>query len=396
MTCYHPNKGFIIGKNPKTGKNLIKVVEFRVDHLVKSQTEGFWLDTESGELSERSYWHKAYNSICPYKSDCNKKICRYDCERFKEWFEKGSHDRIAVDWFNVPCGQCIGCRIDNSRQWAARMMCELEYTEGQSWFVTLTYDDEHLHYGNRGLPSLCAKDLTDFMKRLRRKYGNGIRFFACGEYGDKTYRPHYHLIIFNLNLDESKFIWQNAQRANIKGKEVWYRIARCPEIEERWQNGFVMVGSVNWSTCAYVSRYVTKKLTGIKKDDYALLDIEPVFARMSRKPGIGMSHFRDNWRKDYTTYIIRPVNCGEHLEFAPPKYFDYLMNKDTEGNDIEEAKEIVEKQLLLEKKKDYMRKKANDNIDMKLAETDRGYLEYLKHLEYLFEHSTNSLLRSDV
>ena len=85
----------------------------------------------------------------------------------------------------IPCGQCAGCRLDYSKQWAIRFMHEKQMHEFSS-FLTLTYSDENLPDGN----SLCMRDYVLFLKKLRRRFGNGLRFGGCGEYGDHTLRPH--------------------------------------------------------------------------------------------------------------------------------------------------------------------------------------------------------------
>ena len=111
----------------------------------------------------------------------------------------------------VPCGQCIGCRIDRSRQWANRCMLELQYHDS-AYFVTLTYDDLHVPKAYYPDPdtgeahqslTLCKRDFQLWMKRLRKRFSDDkIRFFACGEYGGSTHRPHYHAIVFGLHLDD--------------------------------------------------------------------------------------------------------------------------------------------------------------------------------------------------
>ena len=112
-------------------------------------------------------------------------------------------DRVmSVRYLEVPCGNCIECRLNKSREWATRIACE-QYTSCNSIFLTLTYDDENLPMGNHFLPSLVPDHVSTFMKDLRAycKYHyntDNIRFYAAGEYGSVTARPHYHLCIFNL------------------------------------------------------------------------------------------------------------------------------------------------------------------------------------------------------
>ena len=122
----------------------------------------------------------------------------------------------------LPCGQCIGCRIDRSRQWANRCMLELQYHDS-AYFATLTYDDFH----------------------VPKSY-----------YGGQTHRPHYHVILFGLHL----FDLQIYKRASLGDEHYTYY--NSPSFQECWPAGYAVLGEVNWQTCAYTARYVTKKLTG--------------------------------------------------------------------------------------------------------------------------------------
>ena len=106
---------------------------------------------------------------------------------------------------NLPCGQCVGCRLERSRQWAMRCVHESQLYE-KNCFITLTYNNDFIPPGN----TLVVKHFQDFMKRLRKKYGDGIRFFHCGEYGEKTGRPHYHAILFNHDFDD-KYYWRTTK-----------------------------------------------------------------------------------------------------------------------------------------------------------------------------------------
>ena len=106
----------------------------------------------------------------------------------------------------IPCGHCIGCRLDYSRSWADRMMLELE-TAKKGLFITLTYNNENAHWSEFdefGIPVYATLDKRDcqlFMKRLRKRFQNlSIRFYLAGEYGEITLRPHYHAILFGIGL----------------------------------------------------------------------------------------------------------------------------------------------------------------------------------------------------
>ena len=100
----------------------------------------------------------------------------------------------------LPCGQCIGCRLNYSRNWAIRCVHESSLHE-HNCFITLTYNDENLPLNG----SLDLKHFQDFMKRLRKKVSVPIRYFHCGEYGSRLQRPHYHLLLFGLDFPDKKF-----------------------------------------------------------------------------------------------------------------------------------------------------------------------------------------------
>lgn len=157
------------------------------------------------------------------------------------------------------CGQCLPCRINRRRKWVARMMLELLATQS-GLFVTLTYDEQHLPKDG----SLDKRHVQLFLKRLRYYLGvDKVRFYAVGEYGDKSWRPHYHLILFGVNYTHKALI------------------------EKSWTKGLIHVGTAEPDSMQYVAGYVTKKMTNSK--DSRLLGRLPEFGLMSRRPGIGHS-----------------------------------------------------------------------------------------------------------
>ena len=102
----------------------------------------------------------------------------------------------------VPCGNCIGCRLERSRQWATRCMFEASLHD-ENCFVTLTYSPDYLPEG----ATLVKKDVQNFMKRLRKAGTNGkFKYFLCGEYGENFNRPHYHICFFNLDFVDKEII----------------------------------------------------------------------------------------------------------------------------------------------------------------------------------------------
>lgn len=227
----------------------------------------------------------------------------------------------------IPCGRCVGCRLERSRQWANRCMLELQYHES-SYFVTLTYDDEHVpvtYYSEnvdgeaRSGLTLRARDLQLFLKRLRKEhFYERLRFFACGEYGTTTYRPHYHAIIFGLTLDDLRPYKRSPQN---------YDYFISDSLTECWGLGFVVVGAVTWETCAYTARYIMKKALGQGAEVYERFNIEPEFVRMSRKPGIAYQYYADHPDLYQYEYINLPTDKGQ-LKFRPPRYYDRLFDVD--------------------------------------------------------------------
>lgn len=224
------------------------------------------------------------------------------------------NSREALDPYHslsIPCGQCIGCRLEKSRQWAIRCSLESQLYQN-SYFLTLTYDDEHLPKSG----SLVPDDLQKFLKRLRRYveyHGSDkkIRFFACGEYGDNFLRPHYHAIIFNLDISDLKRF-----STSFSG-DIYYT---SETINQIWKNGYVIIGEVTFESCAYVARYVTKKMTGSQADFY-YEGRQPEFVRMSRRPGIG-SDWLDQYKSDVYPHDYIVIRDG--IKVKPPKYFDKL------------------------------------------------------------------------
>lgn len=182
--------------------------------------------------------------------------------------KEGFHD-LRVD---LACGQCIGCRLQRSCEWAVRCVHEASLHEENS-FITLTYRPEDLP----GNGSLVLEHFQLFMKRLRERISpRKIRFFHCGEYGDKGDRPHYHALLFGFDFPDRKYL------KTVNG----YRYYTSELLDEIWEKGFCIVGDVTFESAAYVARYVTKKITGPRsKQHYGERKAE--YTTMSRRPGVG-------------------------------------------------------------------------------------------------------------
>lgn len=213
----------------------------------------------------------------------------------------------------VPCGQCIGCRLERSRQWAMRCVHEASLYE-QNCFVTLTFSPEHLPADG----SLNHRHFQLFMKnlktRVRRSSGKaaaaGIRFYMCGEYGELHGRPHYHALLFNYDFpDKELFTTRNG-----------IPLYRSAFLEELWKYGYSSIGAVTFESAAYVARYILKKVTG----DEAAAHYggrRPEYTNMSRRPGIARAWF-EQFRDDVYPSDVVVLRGG--MKLRPPRYYDGL------------------------------------------------------------------------
>lgn len=187
----------------------------------------------------------------------------------------------------VGCGQCIPCRINKRREWVGRLSLEAGLYSDNA-FITLTYDDEHLPTlagpqlpGDTHRPTLVPKHLQDFLKRFRKAVEpTKVRYYAVGEYGDDTERPHFHIALFNY----PSCLW-----GQTRPKKSCCVI--CDLVRDTWGMGNVYLGTLEDSSMNYIAGYVLKKLTS--KDDIRLNGRYPEFSRMSLRPGIGADAMHD-------------------------------------------------------------------------------------------------------
>ncbi len=297
---------------------------------------------------------------------------------------KRAHPEIK-EWLTIPCGKCIGCRLDYSREWATRCMLEAKQYE-HNQFITLTYDNDNL-ITNTGTDSVTGEvteyatlvpdDLAKFIKDLRRYFEyhynhTGIRFYACGEYGEKYQRPHYHLILFNLPLPDKVPFFKNANGDQIYTSDI---------IQSIWDRGLTSIGEVTWNSAAYTARYVMKKVKGpTAKEWYSARNILPEFVRMSRKPGIAFGYYEENKYRIYENdEIILTNKKGKGEVVKPSKYFDRLFDLDS-----------PEAMQAIKKKRQEM---AINAMDCQLANTSLNKEEYLKLKENNKEESIKRLKR---
>lgn len=224
---------------------------------------------------------------------------------------------------DLPCGRCVGCRLERSRQWAVRMMHERQM-HSDACFVTLTYNDNNLPKHG----TLNHEDFQKFIKRLRqwahRNKQPPIRYYMCGEYGEQKNRPHYHAAIFGLAFRHDSYPWK-------KG-EGGFMTFRSPTLEKLWTLGDSNIGELTFESAGYIARYIMKKITGdLAKTHYTVIDpdtgeitsIQPEYCKMSLKPGIGAT-----WLQKFQSDVYpndRVITKG--VETKPPKYYDKLLKR---------------------------------------------------------------------
>lgn len=184
-----------------------------------------------------------------------------------------------------------------------------QYSENS--FLTLTYDDDHLPK-DRGLDK---RHFQLFMKRLRKFVSpKKIRFFHCGEYGEKTRRPHYHALIFGYDFPDKM-----VRSTTARNDTLW----TSASLRTLWDQGHHLIGTVTFESAAYVARYVLKKITG-KNAELNYLDPatgvirNPEYVTMSRRPGIGRGWY-DRFRSDI---YPRDYAVVRGQKVRPPKFYD--------------------------------------------------------------------------
>lgn len=240
-------------------------------------------------------------------------------KNFDFLFRQGLHDDIV----QVPCGCCDECLAERSRHWAER--CALEAKKSKNnYFVTLTYNDDQVPQ-----EGVSTKALSNFMRKLRKFFpGVKIRFFGCGEYGGKTFRPHYHVILFNCPLDDLSEVFLEEKNGRLVAHrigELDYRCLYSDKIHQAWdRKGNISVALFSFATACYVAQYVTKKSTRDLKKFYKMFSCNREFVQMSRRPGIGGDSLDD---ADYTNDCIICPGDGKAHVTCIPRYFDKLIIK---------------------------------------------------------------------
>ncbi|QCS36215.1 replication initiator protein [Capybara microvirus Cap1_SP_163] len=270
-----------------------------------------------------------------------------------------SNGSLAPWTIAFPCGRCYNCLTKKKKDMSVRLMHEASQ-HSECCFITLTYDNEHLPsvMCEDGVvrATLVKKHLSAFLKRLRRSLeyhhlGGRFRFFGVGEYGSKSYRPHYHLLIFGWSpRDVVPLFVRN-------GKQI----SRSLIIEKNWKYGFSTVSGFSPAVARYCARYCVKKMD----DGIAFDALCPVFTIASnRSGGIGASWFDaygvESCRRGYCTARL---GSDRIAKYAIPEYY-YRRLRRIDPVAFCEVRDARRQWLL-------------DNP------TDDPYLEHLDHLRYM-------------
>lgn len=282
------------------------------------------------------------------------------------------------DVLRIPCGRCIGCRLARSAEWAVRCVHESKLYS-HNCFITLTYSPEFLPSDG----SLIKKDFQDFMKLLRYyhsgidavvgdtgKISYPIRYFMCGEYGDKSSRPHYHACLFNFDFPD-KELW----KTSFSGDKLY----TSEILNKIWGKGYCVIGDVTFDSAAYVARYIMKKINGADAEDHytnyddvtgeVLSVLVPEYTNCSL--GIGKAFI-----EKFTSDVFPRDYCviGDH-KFPVPKYYMSWLKK----TDICMFEDIKEKRL------DFMRSVPQDD-DRRLFDRWKVKQAQIKLLERNYDN----------
>lgn len=280
------------------------------------------IKNQSGQRSAKSHARR-HKALMP---------CHYPVRAFRIADRQGTSTGVVftplrgmnvISEFQIPCGQCVGCKVEKSRQWAIRCMHEASLYE-ENCFITLTYDDDHLND-----LSLDYREFQLFMKRLRKKFKDRkIRFYMCGEYGEEKRRPHFHVCLFNLDFQDKVYFKQSG-----KGTKLYI----SKTLQELWPYGYTTVAPMTFETAQYAASYTAKKLGGSKSSaDYEYIDretgevqkLEKEFSHMSLRPGIGRG-----WYEKYKKEVFpndRVIARGKAMK--PPKYYTNIYKKESPEN----------------------------------------------------------------
>jgi hypothetical protein len=310
----------------------------------------------------------------------------------------------------LPCGKCIGCRLNHAENWAVRMMHEKDLHDENS-FITLTYDDEHLPHGG----TLQYDDVTKFIKRLRKVTDKNLSYYYSGEYGDSTKRPHYHMILFGTEFNEPiTYKGKPNEKSHHYTSDQDHKFYTSTLLTDLWGKGHADFSNVSYDTCMYVAKYITKKInishltpdelksSYIRYVEGEEIQVAQEQARMSRKPAIGKK-----WLETYWSDVYNHDYCViQGKKLRAPKYYDKWL----EGNNpdlfekVKESRESFQKEIdkiELNRSYEFSLKRHENHVSStgeksKIPELDKLTMLYTKedldnfHLEMKLKRSNNN------
>lgn len=234
--------------------------------------------------------------------------------------------KSGLGFADVPCGKCMPCKIQKVSEWSTRMMFEAE-TSGSAYMITLTYNNK----SRPELNSIWKRDVQLFLKRFRKETGQKVRYFCCGEYGSKTDRPHYHMILFGWKppVDDLTYL-----KTTKKGS----RLFSSATVARTWTAGFNSLGAVNRHSCRYTAKYLYKDYNnGFIPDGVSSVPLrQNPFLLVSK--GLGKDWLYDNQRfvKAQLGLTVNGVRT------CLPRYFKRLLQLPVEELLAAKAKREVE------------------------------------------------------
>lgn len=285
----------------------------------------------------------------------------------------------------VRCGRCHGCRLHHSKEWAIRCVHESQMHE-QNSFITLTYAPENLPSDH----SIHKEELQKFFKRLRKNTRKRFKYFACGEYGEKNNRPHYHAILFGMDFYEDRYLHTKTRNGDL--------LYRSPTLEKAWPLGHSLIGEMTFQSAAYVARYVMKKRKGdddtvdpktkkTNKEHYMVADevtgeifeIEPEFCLASRgsgkqddpiiwRYGLGrawLERYKSDTNKDYITVNKQKVSLPRYYDniLALEDEFDMMERKRKRKKNIKKEDTTYERLSVIDKVQKAKTQNLNRNLE---------------------------------
>lgn len=261
----------------------------------------------------------------------------------------------------VRCGNCVSCVMQKAREWSLRCVHELKYHK-TGCFITLTYNNDCLPDDGK----LNYSDFQLFMKRLRKRYGKGIRYFVVGEYGDKGNRPHYHALLYGIDFSDDRILIRSNRSSPLFRSHI---------LEKLWQKGFCSIGNITNRSANYCARYTMKKLTVLYDNEYN--DYRP---KLHCSKGIGRK-WCEQWISDV---LKRKYIVYDNQKYGVPRYYLKLASDDP-NIDID-PKLITDFQI-------WRLKIVKENDQKMLDMYGKGYYSRLRSIEECLLYRVNNNLK---